>query len=380
MGLFDSLKKVFGIGSNKYNISITTEIPDYETQLQEKVNEIHRKAKNSVVSRNGLRPNEILFLSYSPKFSTVQTEFPQYWYYDMAIDKPRKLLDRLESQGFIKPASAAESLASLKVPELKEMLAELSLPVTGKKADLVERLCTVAPDEFLEKKVPIRKYSLTELGQSELDENEYVLYFGKSYKYGFDIWSMNQALQDNPSLTYKDIIWQHLMEEKSKLPLLKATYDHNTYVSIIDTLGDYFLENERYEEAFECFSEATYYRIVVIEVASLRTGIELTKKGILDLPEYEYFHCCSVGNFESILKALNITNEEMYVKMVEYFSSLPIPHKSNNVIIPPDILSPEDVASIIMFSIEKNEEAVGELFKKAEKALLTCRLPVWDYN
>lgn len=374
----DVSKPSAGITVGDIPINISVEF-DYAAQLREKINEIHRKAEESIVSANGLRPNEIYFLSCATKYTTSQTDFPQYWYYEMAIDEPRELLDRLESLGFIEPASAAESLKSLKVPELKKILTELNLTVSGKKDDLIERICANASEGYLDSKMGSKNYALTELGNDEVSENEYAVYFGKSRKYGFDIWEMNQALRLYPMLSYRDIVWQKLNTDMAKL-LLEDSNEPISRSYIYHEMGSFLLEEDNTAyEALQFFAKHEYYNIAVDSVRSYRIALQDYISG-KDAVFPKFKDCCFFDSysFRHILYNLRIPPEEMYMEMVEIFSKLDTPEVSNNVIIPKDALTCEDAAGIIIFTIQDDSQSLEQIYNKVSQALLQCKLPVWQ--
>ena len=137
MGLFDffTKKPQWKITFEAHEPSPQELAEQRQSELHNRVIEIRKLIKNSIPSKNGLRPHEIFMLSYAPFYTTDKTDFPQFWYYDFAIDNPRKLLDILLKGGFIREATAKESVEKLKVAELKKILIEQGIKATGKKDD-----------------------------------------------------------------------------------------------------------------------------------------------------------------------------------------------------------------------------------------------------
>lgn len=343
-----------------------------------KINEVYRKSQNSYLSNNGLRPNEIYFLSCATKYKTDQTEFPQYWYYQMAIEEPRKLLDRLEETGFIEPASAAESLAGLKVPELKEILTGLNLPVSGKKTELISRICDNAPGEYLSSKMSARNYALTVLGKQELESNEYVEYFGQSQKFGYDIWSMNEKIHFT-SLPFREIIRHKLSAELSEAISLEEL-DGKPQPFIYSQYGSFLLEDESTAgEAFEFFAKSAFYEIAADAVRSYRIALKDYLFGKdLAFPGFKDNCYFSIHSFKVIAEYLDIPPEEMYMELAEMFSKLRAPNVWNNVIIPENSISCEDLARIIVFSVQNDQKNLEAVYERVMQALLSCKLPVYS--
>ncbi len=178
----------------------------------------HRK-KTAVPSRNGLYPAEILLLSYCSKYPNPTKGYPGFWWFEYGVRDVGGALRSLESRGFLRWSTAAESLNELKIPELKAALSALGAPVTGKKAELIQRL-QGATEEQLSPFIPQRRYALTPLGRQELDENEYVLYMhrlpGKTIEVShggpsFNLWTVNRQLAGQTKN------WTQVVEAQQKL-------------------------------------------------------------------------------------------------------------------------------------------------------------------
>ena len=109
----EQYKKVIEETPIKYDVKIQ------ETQYITDINEL---VKNSYSSRNGLKPPEILMLYYARTYKTNKTDFPVFWRYEYAVENPQKILNMLIDKGFIYIASAKESIKSLTIIQLKEIL------------------------------------------------------------------------------------------------------------------------------------------------------------------------------------------------------------------------------------------------------------------
>ncbi len=78
---------------------------------------------------------------------------------------------RFVQQGFLRPSPVEEKLDTLRASELKAALKKCQLKVSGRKAELIERLVTQAPSEAkaLAKGLP-KTYGLTDLGREHVDK------------------------------------------------------------------------------------------------------------------------------------------------------------------------------------------------------------------
>lgn len=77
-------------------------------------------------------------------------EYPRYFQYDFEIKSPSKFHKKLVRDGYYKDAELVDILRSLRIPELKDLLRELRLHVSGNKEDLINRLLAAdSSDELM---------------------------------------------------------------------------------------------------------------------------------------------------------------------------------------------------------------------------------------
>ena len=89
---------------------------------------------------------------------------------------PNKLNKQALEDEFIEPASPLNAAKDLKVSDLKEILKEHNLKVSGKKDELIERLGENLTDEELKKYFKSKTYQISKKGLEFLSENSYILY------------------------------------------------------------------------------------------------------------------------------------------------------------------------------------------------------------
>lgn len=170
-----------------------------------KVVTFEERKKTSIPSKNGLYVAEILLLEYCSygTYPRPKTGYPGFWWFEYGIKNVGAKLQNLEKRGFIRKNSPRDSVSKLTVPQLKQILSDMNLSTSGKKADLVQRVLGNVPDAALSKYVTETKYVLTELGQRELAENSYVPYMHKHPEktidldlFGpiFNVWEVNRRL------------------------------------------------------------------------------------------------------------------------------------------------------------------------------------------
>lgn len=163
MGLFELLWK----RKDKGPQNIVTEdeeksLPDKAfagTMFEREVVTFEQRKKTTIPSQRGLYIPEILMLHFCKNFPNPARGCPRYWWYQYGISNVDNLLQSLEERGFI----------------------------------------------FLNEETG--KYTVTDVGQAELDENAYVLYMHQHSKYtDFTVWDLNQMLGNGDKSHYMDLI------------------------------------------------------------------------------------------------------------------------------------------------------------------------------
>lgn len=255
MGLFDFFKK-------KTDVKITFET--YEpsrAQIKEQwENESIQRAKarvrNFQKDEAGLYPHEILMLYYAEFYSVNQTDFPQFWRFEYDIDNPMELLKKLQKMGFIREATAKESLSRLNVAELKAILVELGQKTTGKKDDLVKRVAENTTESFLVNRIKNRRFARTEAGEHELSINVYVPYMHSHKFCDISMTDMCILVNKNPGRPFRDILW----EEYNRLSLeYMKSGNIGYYRNMRYTMYHFLMEEKRPVPAFELLAETFFY-------------------------------------------------------------------------------------------------------------------------
>ena len=176
-------------------------------------------------SKGGLYPHEILMLSRVSKYqvNTYDNDFNWFWKDRYGIENPLALINKLLNQGFVGIEDTKAAMFRLTIPKIKELLKEYSCDLTGKKAELIDRLYAEGNIGTIESKLPPRRYCLTDLGKKEIEreENEYIIFISRKAS-PISIYEMNILLyKNNPlNLSYKDFIWKKYLEDSEEELLL----------------------------------------------------------------------------------------------------------------------------------------------------------------
>lgn len=363
------------MGHNIMKDDMKVSLSNREVALEEQIKEIRRKKISAFKSQRGLTPDEIYFLSYSPKFKVDETQFQQFWLYEFAIDEPDELLKKLAKMELIEPANIKSSLDKLKVSELKEILTELGEKITGRKAELVSRVAQAASEEYLESKIRDRYYQLTELGLKELKENNYVVYFGQSRKYGFDIWEMNRKIGNGDPQRYRDIIWGTFQDtnQKAMKALNNGDYSEFLSLSILNNLNqyDFLLEEEKtdaYNIAFRSLALAVYYKYKFDAAARYISELDVQKYDSEYVPEFNPY--IDLSNFRYLKECLHYSDNEMFDNLQKIFDTNGVDiSRYNEQLYPSDIISNFNLAGMIVSYSNGDETAYNDYLSETPKRL-----------
>lgn len=268
------------------------------TQFERDVITFEKRKKTSTVSRNGLYVAEILLLQYVSygTYPHPKNGYPGFWWFEYGIRNIGAKLQSLEDRGFIRMSTPIENVGSLTVPELKEILKAYNMPIDGKKANLVQRITENLDDSDVKSYIPECKYRLTDLGEKELSENEYVPIMHKSPEkttenamFGpvFNVWEVNRRLAKNPD-------WQAVIEEMKQERA--SAEKHNRDV----------LWGKYNRESTQLFSDGNFglYRNVRLDMALLLMKEKRYRSALMFFSEVVFWdlNCCGNNfNYETFL-------------------------------------------------------------------------------
>lgn len=202
------------------------------TPFERTVITFEERKKTCIPSERGLYVAEILLLEYCSygKYPGPANGYPGFWWFEYGIRDVAAALKSLEERGYIRFGSPKNALISCKAAELKQLLEQFNATTSGKKAELVERIKEIVPDEALIAAGVGLKYELTELGRAELSDNAYVPYMHKhphkttgDERFGttFNVWSINKRLGRGSKANWREVVNQ--IESKVE----KETADRN---------------------------------------------------------------------------------------------------------------------------------------------------------
>lgn len=231
MGLFDFLKNKGRNNDVSYERALISESEKKHYQPDEyytkKVNvgtsferivvTFDERKKTAIPSKRGLYPAEILLLAYCDKgdYPCPKNGYPGFWWFEYGIRDVGSKMIELENRGFLKLGIISDAVKSLTTSQLKDLLSEEGVSMTGNKSELTNKVIDFISEDKLIDFGLKRKYVLTTLGQAELEENAYVPYMHKINKktaegsgsgVEFNVWSINKLLGSGSKSNWKDVV------------------------------------------------------------------------------------------------------------------------------------------------------------------------------
>ncbi len=324
---------------------------------------VEKKKKICNMTRTELSVVEILLIYYAPTYTTTQTAFQSFWFYKYGMTDIAEKLHRFQEQGYITEAEPIESLEHLSVAELKELLKKLGQKVSGKKSELVERIKESADSKFLEKNIKSRNYRLTEKGQSELNQNEHVIYFHKNnlYElYGINVYWANELFHKNPLVNLRREIEKKLLAEMPRILEEMNSKSCNRYKGCtyyFCILSNYYIEEKNTEKALLFICQSVFYSYNGDGAQSYESSVDYDISYDLGFENFVYLN---IDVFKTLYKMMKLEYIDFSQKIISNF------HK---IIFCDRIISDKDLAELITSKLQGDEKTSSAIFRDTEKRI-----------
>lgn len=197
---------------------ITTDHEPYEVSLPQEPKDlqstfVHMDSDDNIPQPEGA---EISYLDACALnfWNKRRTDFlvPQYYRNTAFGRNVEAALERLLAGGYLRRGDIEKSISLKLVPELKAILSERELKVSGKKAELVQRIMDNIPTDELEDIFSVGVYEITEKG--EIAQQPYAAIF-ESQKHGLGIskYRLIQAKEQHPEDSTEKILLTALKDD-----------------------------------------------------------------------------------------------------------------------------------------------------------------------
>lgn len=200
-----------------------------------------------------LEPREILLLDYSQGFSTDQEHY-HFWEYQYGINVLSKLHD-LINRGLLTLGDRCLTLNSRRIAELKALLRAHGLKISGRKADLVDRVLAHVSEADIDTAFPERRYVLTDLGRTAVTENEYIGYVHSHRLLDLGIDTIAAMVNEAPQYPWRDLIWSHL----NQMLITSASRGAwGLYRNVTLSMAEFVAEESRWADALAFLAEVIF--------------------------------------------------------------------------------------------------------------------------
>lgn len=205
-------------------------------------------------------------------------EYVGYLFYECGISNPRKYHQELINKGYLKQASINEILYTFKLDDLKKILKQNNLKVTGKKAELIDRIISeLSEKELNEINFDRNIYTLSEKGKEYIENHkDYIeIHRHSGWQITFEEY-LKAKKQLNFSANFNDIAWGIFNKRTIE-------YSNNRQYGLLRNnfynMYQLLKEEEKNERALEMLIMVIIYDLSGVSTVEL---LELYKQGIYD--------------------------------------------------------------------------------------------------
>lgn len=295
-----------------------------ETSYSEpKIITYKERIKTAYKDKNGLYPHEILLLSYAPKFSVNQKEFQKFWYYQYGIKDCNEILKSLVNSEFLEiKLDLKANLEKQTVVYLKELLQKNRLAVAGKKEDLIKRALEIN-ENYLPNELKKESYFLTDKGVDSLKDSEYVRYIHDHNIEDLNIWSLNNLINTEKKLGYRDVIWGYLNKQSIRH---SSQRNFGLYRNCKLTMYNFVYEEEKYSIAYNILMEVIYLDInSYLGNGFDKDSLHFNLQNYFDTQNVQRIPKTIIGYMEDLQEKIGISDEQLRMDFITNWSKYHFP-------------------------------------------------------
>lgn len=197
-----------------------------------------------------------VFLNAYSKASAIKGkgEYQGYMLYECGIRDCPSYHRGLVDEGYLAESTLEDLIRGLKVAELKPLLEELGLPVSGKKDALVQRIMENADEGFIRQHCPAQTYAISEKGRQFLAEHDIYVRLHQNRRWGVSWREFDE--NKKPGYSDNDILWGIF----NRRVATSISYGRNEYLCMYQIL----VEERKRRSAIEML-----LRIIYIDVSGV---------------------------------------------------------------------------------------------------------------
>lgn len=293
-------------------------------RISHKENVSEKTKFEGCIDASGLFPIELLVLLHAPEYYVNEKNYPSFWSYKYNLGNVSVVLEKLVQKGFLKKETNLElNLSDLKISDLKLVLKNRSLPVSGKKEEIIRRVLQNVSLDDLDKSLTKQRYLRTEKGETSLKNAPYVAYFDK-HSFGVSLSEISSFVHKKPLANFKDGFLEFLENDVKKH---ERKGDYGLCRNAKWSLMEFYKTENRLAEAYSVLLEIIFIDINDFlgngfEKDSLQINIEyfFMRDSAMTIPHAAFE---LMDFFQS---SLNISDEQLRQDMANLWFSFKIPY------------------------------------------------------
>lgn len=285
MGLFNVFKR-----KKKTTLNVSAKI-----EVNNEINPIYLEKLD-----NGLLPGEVVLMDWL-NGRAIDSDPPGYFEYTYGINV-KKSTDILKKMGLMENALPKEALVSLKITDLKEILRDNKLKVSGNKQKLIDRITAELTDEQVEKYIKQPPLLISSKGKMMLERYYYII---PAHKYDSKdgVYCVATAIDfiKNHNLKFtpgsRDISWALFQEDYLN--------NHQNKMYGLARNNVHAMAKQVYRENKLKYALQLYLDVCILDLSGLSNG------GKLDGPDLTQLTPGIVFEIKNIMEKENIDKKQL---------------------------------------------------------------------
>ncbi|HIU01082.1 MAG TPA: hypothetical protein IAB64_03795 [Candidatus Coproplasma excrementavium] len=293
MGLFS---KLFGCKKNKNSNSISVEIHSSSEQIPQ---------------YQGDYAKTIFLYKHSRAMPLKKNdEYQKFFLYELGIRNPRKYHLELIKQGLLIESNLNDKLEALTVNQLKCLMNDLNIAVSGAKSSLIEKAKrSDNVDTIIDKYYSNQPFSLSEKGVQFINEHNHYILLWKHKNWSISWQEYDETVRSTQyKKSFYDIVWGIF----NKRILHSTNFGYDGYINMYELL----CEENKMPEALQILLlilsldvsgtiyqppfQSYFYKLMSKQELIDKTNVAISEHYIKELPKYKKYI-----DFEIIDKSYN---------------------------------------------------------------------------
>lgn len=254
--------------------------PEKNSNLEKIANESNYLSKEEI--------QKVVLLSWvfiNPYYEPIE-EYPNYFYDYYDITNPKELHKNLIDEGYLEKTSPIIAFEFFSIAELKDILKENSLNVSGKKLDLINRILENIPLEKYQDYIS-NLYSLSMKGAELLDKYDYIPKLRERniniYEFERKVQNLYNPFSDNKIVPFEELLVYYYRGNNG------SDKDENSQIKLYLAQAEY--KNKDYENSFYHYLESIYWETNGYgynEEQNIDLGKIYISKSNINLPPHQF--------------------------------------------------------------------------------------------